>query len=693
MTIGSTRRTALRLTATAAVVFGGIAFAGTQEASQMLKEGVDLLMQGKTQEANAKFRAVLASDPSDQDAYQLVKETDYKVFLEMLKAGGDAEQAAKRLLTLSHSVEIERSKDPAAIKGLVDTAVGARDLDERDTAARKLAASHGQYAVPALVPYLGSNDVDTRANAVLALTRIGSDAVLPLAASIGTGNEMQTKNTIAILRRIGDERCEAAIAAATGDKAGAVQKYLAMGRKYLRGDPMTIKSFDRSYAVWTNQDGKLVSRDVPRFMYAGELAEQCGYDALALDPSNKDARALIALADFSEVAAWDNLPDDAKQDATIQAAGKSLDGVAALAAATGTAGLLDAFAMGADVGNGDAAAKVADAIPMVWDGREIGEDNVLVRALSNENATIRHAAAICLLRMNPAKPFPRSNMVASIAGEAAASRSTKQVLVVDTDSKNAMNVQRALNGAGFHAVAAGSGAEGLSMAKATGGFDAVVLAQKLDDMSSLAVLAELGRDFRTSAAKKIVMAPGADLGAAKGDFEKFGLAGVAPTSTDSVGVVKVCKEALTSPEGDSGRVRANKLSIAASNAIAGANAGTFPLHDAQTGLLKAAGEGADPDVALAALNALARLATADSQTALRGIVANASAPATHRVAACRALATALRGQAPAPETYTALLDAMGDADVSVRTAAGAALGSAKLTPAQTAEVMNKRRVN
>jgi hypothetical protein len=64
----------------------------------------------------------------------------------------------------------------------------------------------------------------------------------------------------------------------------------------------------------------------------------------------------------------------------------------------------------------------------------------------------------------------------------------------------------------------------------------------------------------------------------------------------------------------------------------------------------------------------------------------------HRAAAAHALATALRGQAASKETFDALLAAMADADVSVRTAAGAALGSAKLSAAQQAEVLNARRV-
>ena len=230
--IGSISRNALCLVTAAVVVFGGSALAwAAGSANESLAAGVALLKQGHTAEANAKFREVLAADPSSQDAYALVKETDYKVFLEMLKSGGDAEQAAKRILSLSSQVEVEQSKDPAAIKALVDAAMRSKDLDQREMAARKLAAAHGQYAVPDLVGFLGSNDIDERANAIMTLSKIGSDAVLPLAASIGSGNDMQKQNTVRLLQRIGDERSEPAIAKALGDKAGAAQKYMAIDRK------------------------------------------------------------------------------------------------------------------------------------------------------------------------------------------------------------------------------------------------------------------------------------------------------------------------------------------------------------------------------------------------------------------------------------------------------------------------------
>jgi hypothetical protein len=62
-----------------------------------------------------------------------------------------------------------------------------------------------------------------------------------------------------------------------------------------------------------------------------------------------------------------------------------------------------------------------------------------------------------------------------------------------------------------------------------------------------------------------------------------------------------------------------------------------------------------------------------------------------RGAAATALGRALRGQAPAAETFAALVEAMGSADAAVRNAAGGAVGQLKLTPEQQSQVLNKRR--
>lgn len=701
-----------RSLATAALVASAgflVTPASAAELEDLLKDGVELLKRGQTEEANAKFRAVLAADPSSDDAYNLVKSTDFKVFLEMLKAGGNSEQVAARLLDLSHQAETAKSQDAEAIKGLVTQAVRGKDLGERTRAVNQIVATHGEYAVPALLGYLGSNDVDARANAIIALTRIGMDAVTPLAASLATGNDMQRRNAAEVLGRIGDHRAvpallaaaagegmaaesAAAAAAKLGGDGDASEAYLGLAAKYFHGDSQTLLNYDGTYTVWSVQDGQLSGRDVPRFLYAYEMAEQACYDALALNPGSAQARAMIAVIAYAELAAFEALDAEAQGSEALAGTKSSMDGAAALAASAGTAGLMDALHMAVHMKHGAAAMKVCDAIADLGDGGDLAAGNALTDALTSADKTVRYGAAIALLRLDPAESFPTSNLVAKAAGDAASEAAIHQVLVIDSNSKNAMNVQRALNAAGFHAVSAQSGAEGLLVAKATGAFDAVVVRNMLDDITTFQVLDELRRDFRTANVKAVVMAEGGDVGAAQGDFDSRGIAGVAPTSDDSVGVVQAVQAALGDGN-DAHAAEANAMSVKASNALAGVRGSAFMLQDAQPGLLSALRDGAADDVRLAALGALANIADADAVETLSGVIARSDNSADIRAAACRALGKALRGQEAPEGAFAALLDAMGDASVAVRTAAGGALGAAALTDAQRAEVMTARRVN
>lgn len=705
-------RTGVRLLTVAAFLaaFQGAVLA--QDAgglAQQLKDGIDLLQRGKNAEANAKFREILAADPSNEDAYALVQAATAQQILEMLKAKGDAAQIAERLLNMSQRIRTERSKDASAIAGLVSKLVETRDVQEQSATADQLVGSHGEYAVPALLPHLGSNDIDTRAAAILALRRMGSDAVLPLAASLQIGSDMQKRNVAMVLAASGDKRAVPALlrAAKAGGMAGgaagealarlgvkggdAAQAYLGFAAMCVTGDPQVLKNYDMVSTVWSVKDGALTSSDVPHMLYGYELAEQAAYDALACNPSNENAEAMIALCAYAEQAALGNVSEEAKKTEGIQNAMAALGGADALAASTGADGLVRAFAMAAALKHGDAAMKIAEALPAVWGDRAIGADNPLVVGLAHEDRSIRYAAAIALLRINPAKPFPQSNAVAALAGQAAAENSVRQVLVLDSDSKNAMNVQRALNAAGFHAVAYTSATAALSAAKSTAGFDAIVVRNRLADLTTFQVLDEINRDVRTMGMKKIVMAEGAQVGEAETDYAKRNISGVAPTSADVQGVVNKVSEATASAEGDAGRMKANALSKTASMALTWANPATFSLKDAEAGLVKAAGEGGDEDVRVAALTALGHCATPGSQTALRDIVAKADNSAAVRAAAAGALGQSLRGQAPTPETFDALIGAMGDADAGVRHAAGAAFGQMKLSADQQASVLTKRR--
>jgi CheY-like chemotaxis protein len=677
------------------LVAAGFAFSGTAQAADLgktLEEGVSLLKRGKNADAAKKFREVLAADPSNDDAYNLVRSTDVKVFLEMLKAGGEAEQVAKRLHQLAHVAEQAKKRDQAAIDALVQGAINGADLGARTEAANKLAAHHGEYAVPALLGFLGSTDTQTRANAILAIRRIGKDAVLPLAAALPTGNDTRKHNVGKLLEALGDERSEPAMLAAGGKTKEAVAAYLAMAKKYFGGDPGVLRNYDGSYVIWTAAGDSISGRDVPAFLYRYELCEQACYDALALDGANADARALIALTACTELSAHDSLDDEAKGAEAIQGAGKALEGARAIAASTGTSDLLRAFEMGMEMGAGGGNAVIAETLPAVWDGRKIDAKNALVVGLTHADKAVRYAAAMALLRIDPDKPFPKSNLVAGLAGQAASEVAVPQVLVIDSDTKNAMNVARALNKGGYHAVVRNSGAGGLIADKATGSFDAVVIRSKLADITTFQVLDEINADFRTNKMVKIVMAEGSDVGAAKADFDKRNIQGVAPTAKDTMGIVNTLKEAMPPDSGDERKARAARQSIMASHSIAGVSGKAFDLRAAQPGLLSALRSTAPENVRLSALMALAHVSGGDAQGRLAEVVANAENSAAVRVGACKAIAGACRGKAPEKKTYDTLLAAMGDADVGVRTAAGAALGACKLDAKQQAEVLNKRRV-
>lgn len=695
----------------AAAFLSGYAPAFAQDAGlqQQFKEAVDLLNRGQDEPALQKLKAILAANPSQEDAYQLVSSTSSISFLKMLEKRGEYAQIANRILSLAQREEVMKSKDGDAIRALAARATGSNDVMETTLAAEELSSKHGEFAVPALVGYLGSNDVNTRANAIIALRKIGSDGVTALAASLGSGSDLQQRNVAAILGMIGDARAVPALlraakgsgtAAAEAAKAAAslgakgtdpAEAYIGLAMKYLAGDGAAVRDYDRATTVWSVKDGNLVGTDVPKFLYPMESAEQAAYDALSVSPGNSTAAAVIALVQFVEQAAYDNLPDSVKATPAAQEAAKSLAGLGALGASVGADSLNTAYALASKLKNGDAAHKVADAIVSVAAGRAVGADNALVQGLSHEDRSIRYASAIALLRLAPAGAFPGADKVAAIAGQAAAERATKAILVVDSDGKNAATIQRALNDAGFHAVSYGTGTEALAAAKATAGFDAILVRSRLSDIAPMSVLDEINRDFRTSGMKKVVMAEGADLQTATADYEKRGISGVSPTSVDLAGVVNAVKKAVESAEGDAGRIKANALAKRACAALGGSTSAAIPLKDAVAGLLDAAGEGADEDVRVAALGALANCAGADAQSALRGIVGKKENSVAVRTAAAGALGRAIRGATPANETVAALIAAMGEDDLGLRSAAGAALGSAKLSPAQAADVLNTRR--
>ena len=83
MKIGRKKLTAAAILGlfTAGLLWAGPAFA--QDAGNLLKEAVELKQRGKVEAANAKAKEALAANPGSDEAYEIVRSTDARIFLDV----------------------------------------------------------------------------------------------------------------------------------------------------------------------------------------------------------------------------------------------------------------------------------------------------------------------------------------------------------------------------------------------------------------------------------------------------------------------------------------------------------------------------------------------------------------------------------------------------------------------------------
>ncbi|MDF1839532.1 MAG: hypothetical protein P1V35_16810, partial [Planctomycetota bacterium] len=92
-----------------------------QDLNGDFNEGVQLLHQGRKAEALVAFQRILAADPANEAAYQLWKETDHQIWIELLVEGGDFKLVANRIMDRATKQREMSRNDEDAIRGLVDT--------------------------------------------------------------------------------------------------------------------------------------------------------------------------------------------------------------------------------------------------------------------------------------------------------------------------------------------------------------------------------------------------------------------------------------------------------------------------------------------------------------------------------------------------------------------------------------------
>ncbi|MFN7181972.1 MAG: HEAT repeat domain-containing protein, partial [Planctomycetota bacterium] len=169
------------------------------------KEGIELYKKGQYEKAYEVLEnAIKESRELNPDIIRfLVFQLEKDILVEMIAKGGKLARTAKRILELSKAAlegykvsEEERDKLLAILKD------EKSPFDRKHIAINKLVLV-GKYAIPQLVAGLGDEKNETfRTNAVIALTKFGDMAVIPLVTALKTKNIMQKRNILIVLSNI-----------------------------------------------------------------------------------------------------------------------------------------------------------------------------------------------------------------------------------------------------------------------------------------------------------------------------------------------------------------------------------------------------------------------------------------------------------------------------------------------------------
>lgn len=667
------------------------------EVSDLFAEGLELLRQGEDEAALEKFTAVLAMQPDHEAAYQLWKDTDDEIWVDMLVKGGQYELVAKRFLDLASIGQAELQDDPDAIQALIRQ-LQSDDVMERRKAQRELAANHGEYAVPYMIHHLANRDDEDRRVLVMhALTEMNRGVVLPLLASLRTDDAYLRRNVCLVLGYLGDPRAGAALrylaendedegvrmAAKEGAmKVGAtgtpLELFLKLGNDFHHRAANVLNPGDWSDVVWAWRDGELVKTEVPRYLYADELAKRAYLNALLVDPSSLDARAGLARAYVSQLG---ELEMRIAAGADVEGA-ERLEG-AELAVNSSGVDALD-LALQWSVADRDAstAGQLLDAL-----GGLAGQPTPgMTQALQQQDGAMRAEAAVALGRLAYANNRAADADTVRALGETAGREVVRIAMVIDSNAERGRSMASALEGAGFMAMPIQRGTLALHTLHQIPGLDVIVVAERLDDLTTAQVVDDIRRTELLAETPILLM----------GSEEAAEAYGDSITGAISAGDVAAV-EAAVADEMNADRDRANVLAAEAAMVLEllARGAGKTDLSGVTPQLVGTLTSERPDAVIVPAMGTLGAIAGPDAMGPLMSVLASEERSDEARVAAADAIGriATRSGMTADGAALNSLLDVMGsDATLSVRSAAASAAGRMRLDAEQRAQLAAATRV-
>lgn len=673
------------------------------------QEGVQLLRQGKDEEALEKFKAILKEDPANDEVYRLWSKTQEDVWIRMLLKRGEFEQVARALIEKATVERKRRMADEEMIQPLVKEALG-KEFAARRAATIKLASDHGEFAVPSLIGALGDPDAeDAQIYAQQALVTMGPQATLPLLAALESDNAMLRRNIVITLRRLQDARACGALKLLAqkdedplvrnlagealghlGARADAPERlFLALAEAYRTQDPKMVGHFEQGDTVWEWENGRLASRRVPALSYPFEISRQAAFRALAANPAYEAAKAEIVLSFLSERAAIDQQIAAGNADEELVARGNQLLAADVTIAAAGLNVIRQAANAALAQGDAPVCRAAFHALTLVESPDTMATGSPLQAALKHENAQVRGEAALALAKLDPQGRTDVSADVVALLAQTVNNRLVRLVQTIGLKD-NARSVAEAAGRKSEISIAqASSGGEGLNRAL-TAPADLFVINYDLPDLSAIQVVNELRRSPATQGKKIVVVAKNPEI--ARNDMPE-GKVDLILSEAEVAGDFSAkILEILADFEVNVGRTRAVQMAREAAATLARLDASKFGLVSVEASLIGAV-DHEDNDVVKGVLQALASAGGPNSILPMIGAITS-ERPLEVRLAGADALGRVLaRGGSLTVEQTEALFRlATGEAELSLRTAVASALGRSPLPETTRLELLRALRL-
>ncbi|MEM7201605.1 MAG: HEAT repeat domain-containing protein [Planctomycetota bacterium] len=675
--------------------------------AQDFAEGVKQYRLGRYDEALQTFRAVLAADPTNEEAFEIFLKTDQQVWAALLQDGEDFRKIAQHMLDHATLGRSERSRDEDAIRELVDQATSDGDFGTRRGAVLSLTADHGEFAVPALVEKLGDTDSeDAQVKGIVALYDFGRTATLPLLEVLASDDTLLRRNVVAVLGHVKDERAVPALARLTeSDSSDAVREAAATALRNIGGGSGSsavvlykeaaerflsdsgVRGTDRSEVIWSWVDGALVAQDVPVAVYNFELAKKFAHAAVDLDPVDRGAKVLLARAYLGEAAAITESVASGSEDEALSELAAWVPALQNVAAATGLDVLRSAAADSMDAGMVPMAVAAIELLGDVETGEDLAS-SPLVAAVDNRNKRVAYSAALALAKAGGATP-PAANRVVSVLGSAVQEETLLNVKVIDQSPVTERAAAEASFARGTAIDVSDSAADAMNDLYQFPNVDVVVLNENIADALPEAIIGLVQKNPRMQHIKVLVVTNDPDAAAERyGDRIAGAIAG--PVSGESLR--QAVEEALADVEPDALRARADKVAVAAGQALANLAANNVNVGGALGDL---AGQlGRTDAIAIPVAMALGSGGTEAQIGALLEAIQGADASVELKVACADAIGDVLaRSGGVAPDLFQALLAvAQTGGDAALRSAAVRALAKGNLDPASSLELLEALRV-